>query len=234
MDWIEIIEREGHALSAAARHDTTAAIPSCPGWDVDELLKHVSSAHRWANSILRDRRMDRGERATTPPKGGSLSWYEAGLAEFLETLRGIDPSTPVWTFGPDRTANFWFRRQAHETAVHRVDAEQATGAVTPIDPAFAADGIAESLEVMVPRLARDNAKAGGTLHLHTTDTEGEWLLRFQDGAVEVELGHAKGDAAVRGPAADLYLWMWGRGSGDLLERFGDPELPERFIALSRV
>lgn len=233
MDWIRIIEREGHALSAAARHDTTAAIPSCPGWDVDELLKHVSTTHRWAEKILRERLMDRGS-FETPPDGESLSWYEAGLEALVETMRGIDPATSVWTFGPDRTAAFWFRRQAHETAVHRVDAELATGVVTPIDPALAVDGIAESLEVFVPRTARNAATAGGTLHLHTTDAEGEWLLRFGNGEVAVEIGHAKGDAAVRGPAGDLYLWMWGRGSGDTLERFGDEELPERFLKLTRV
>ncbi len=37
----------------------------------------------------------------------------------------------------------------------------------------------------------------------------------------VEPGHAKGDAAVRGPAADLLLWLWGRRPLDGFEVFGD-------------
>jgi hypothetical protein len=53
-------------------------------------------------------------------------------------LRTVDPATPVWTFSrSDPTATFWHRRMAHETVVHGllVDAELATGAVGPLDPA---------------------------------------------------------------------------------------------------
>jgi hypothetical protein len=45
---------------------------------------------------------------------------------------------------------------AHETVVHRVDAEQATGAVGPLDPALVLDGISESLEA-ARRWRRDHA-----------------------------------------------------------------------------
>jgi hypothetical protein len=116
-----------------------------------------------------------------------------------------------------------------------VDAQQATGAVGPIDPTFAVDGIAEILEVMMPRVVRNTpVAAGGTLHLHATDAEGEWLLRFGEGRVDVEVGHARGDAAVRGTAAELYLWLWGRDDGEGLERFGDADLAERLRRLTRI
>jgi Mycothiol maleylpyruvate isomerase N-terminal domain len=52
MDWISAVEREGHALSLTARHDTTAEVPSCPGWNIDELLRHVGIAHHWVALIL--------------------------------------------------------------------------------------------------------------------------------------------------------------------------------------
>ena len=78
----------------------------------------------------------------------------AGLAALLDAMRTVDPATPVWTFSrSDPTATFWHRRMAHETVVHRVDAEQATGAVGPLDPALVVDGIAESLEVFAPLVA---------------------------------------------------------------------------------
>jgi hypothetical protein len=112
----------------------------------------------------------------------------------------------------------------HETTIHRVDAEQAAGrAVGPIDPAVAVDGIDELFSVFLPaRGAGRSPGDGRTVHLHATDAEGEWLIRFAAGDLTVEVGHAKGDAAVRGPAGDLQLWLWGRHPLEALEVFGDP------------
>ena len=229
MDLIGTVEREGHLLSVAARHDVRADVPACPGWDVDELLRHTGQAHRNAEVIVREGRTERPDRSQLEaPHAGSLDWYEAGLAALLDTLRTADPDTPVYTFSGPGTARFWQRRMAHETTVHRVDAEQATGAVGPIDPAVALDGIDEFLDVFLPLTARRvEEPATGTLHLHATDAEGEWLVTFGPQPT-VERGHAKGDVALRGPAADLYLWVWGRLPTAQLEAFGDPAVAETF------
>src|SRR3712207_7465665 len=48
-----------------------------------------------------------------------------------------DPAAPTWSFTTDRTAGFWVRRQALETAVHRWDAQHAAGEPERIDPALA-------------------------------------------------------------------------------------------------
>lgn len=231
MNWTDLVEHQGHALSIAARHDPAAAVPACPGWTVDDLVRHVGRAHHNAALIVGEKRdAHPTEEELAPPSGNALGWYEAGLAALLEVLDAADPTTPVWTFGADRTAGFWLRRMAHETTVHRVDAEQATGAVGPIAPDLAADGIAEVLEVFLPLLARRRTDpAPGTVHLHTTDVEGEWLITFGD-PITVTQGHAKGDAAVRGPASELYLWLWGRAPIDGLEVFGDAALADRLRA----
>lgn len=235
MKWIDALEREGRALSVAARHDPAAAVPGCPGWDVSALLRHIGESHRWAARMVRERPAERPEFKEQAPQHGSLDWYENGLALLLETLRAGDPAAPTYTFGPDGTCAFWYRRMAHETLVHRVDAEQATGVVGPVESALAVDGIAEHLEVFLPMVAaRDKGPAGPTVHLHATDVEGEWLLTFGDGAVAVEQGHAKGDAAVRGPAGELDLWLWGRVPTSALEIFGDASLAERLQRVARV
>jgi hypothetical protein len=54
MDWISAVERDGHALSLTARHDSTAEVPSCPGWNIDELLRPVGLAHDRVALILRE------------------------------------------------------------------------------------------------------------------------------------------------------------------------------------
>jgi len=235
-DWITAVEREGHMLSLAARQDTTAEVPSCPGWNIDELLRHVGIAHHRVALIIREGRTEPPPVEEASPHGSSLSWYEAGLATLLDAMRTVDPAIPVWTFSrSDQTAAFWHRRMAHETVVHRVDAEQATGAVGPLDPALVLDGIDESLEVFAPlTVRREEDPSTATVHLHATDVEGEWLVMLGGGTVAVEHGHAKGDVAVRGTAADLHLWLWGRVPLERLEVFGEPAVAERLTNLSRV
>jgi uncharacterized protein (TIGR03083 family) len=236
MDWIGAVEREGHALSLAARRDPAAEVPSCPGWSIDELLRHVGIAHRRVALIIRERRTEAPRlEETGQPCGDSLSWYEAGLATLLAAMRTVDPMTPVWTFSrTDRTVRFWHRRMAHETLVHRVDAEQATGIPGPIDPEHALDGIAESLEVFASLMARrDKDPTAATVHLHTTDVEGEWLVKLGRRTLTVEPGHAKADTTVRGPAAEVYLWLWGRVGRERLELFGDTDHAERLTKLTR-
>lgn len=225
MDWIAIIEREGTALAAAARRDPNAAIPSCPGWDMGELLRHCGTAHRWATNGLRSTSTGRPGFDDVPPDAG-VEWFEEGLAGLLAALHDADPTEPAWTFDPgDRTKGFWYRRQAHETAVHRADAELAVGDDPSVDAELAVDGIDELLVVFAPRIVKQaGIEPGGTVHVHTTDVDGEWLLSFGDSTVDVERGHAKGDAAVRGPAGHVYLWLWGRAPVDGLEIFGDDAL----------
>ena len=62
--------------------------------------------------------------------------------------------------------------------MHRVDAKQAVGR-PPIDPALGVDAINELLTVFVPAFGADRTPGDGrTVHLHATDVEGEWLIRF--------------------------------------------------------
>jgi hypothetical protein len=53
-------------------------------------------------------------------------WFREGHASLVRVLEAADPDMTCWTFldAPSSVA-FWARRQAHETAIHRVDAEQA-------------------------------------------------------------------------------------------------------------
>jgi uncharacterized protein (TIGR03083 family) len=239
-EWATIVEREGAALADAAERDLQAAVPAAPGWDVAELLRHTGLVHVRTSVILRTGTMERPSRKNgllpDPPADGLLEWYRAGLAELVRDLGRVDdPERPVYSFAPaHQRAGFWPRRMAHETAIHRVDAQQAVGApVDPLDGAFAVDGLDELLTIFVPTFAADRSPGDGrTVHLHATDAEGEWLIRFEPETVVVEVGHAKGDAAVRGPAGELLLWLWGRRPLADLEVFGDPAAAEALRAVT--
>ena len=229
-DWAGIVQREGEALGDAAGADLAAEVPAAPGWDTTELLRHVGLVHTRTSVILRTGTTERPSRRNgllpDAPEEGILDWYRAALGALVADLWALDdPDRTVWTFfEPDQRAGFWPRRMALETLIHRVDAEQAVGRrVGPIDPDLAVDGVDEMFEVFVPAFAAGASPGDArTVHLHATDAEGDWLIRFDPGGLTVEAGHAKGDTAVRGPADQLLLWLWGRRPLGGLEVFGDP------------
>ena len=115
---------------------------------------------------------------------------------------------------------------AHETTIHRWDAQSAT-TQDMIDIDIAIDGIDERLANLAASLnfgpvSPDVLKGEGeSAHLHATDGDGEWLIRFAADGMEITREHAKGDVAVRGPASDLLLYAVGRRGLDGLEIFGD-------------
>ncbi|HEU5302249.1 MAG TPA: maleylpyruvate isomerase family mycothiol-dependent enzyme [Acidimicrobiia bacterium] len=231
-DYLRAITDESAALLAAAqRAGLDAPVPSCPGWDVAELLGHIGGVQRWAaemSQLQPDAERLPRDRNAIPARDARPGWFRAVTDELVRALdRPVD--TPAWTWIPPATVGFWQRRQAHEAAMHRVDAELAAGLDAPrIDAELAADGIDEFLAVVKafsnPRLAGQ----GETLHFHCTDVDGEWLARMDADGVTITREHAKGDVAAKGSASDLLCWMQGRGPVEVLEVFGDAPLLDRW------
>lgn len=236
-DHCTALRREGHALAQAARTaGIDAPVPTCPEWNVADLLGHVGRLHRWITAILAaggDDPTDHWSNAEPPPADTRLDWFDAGVDVIADALVRVDHETEAWSWTDDRTAGFWARRQANETAVHRWDAQGATGTVEPIERALAIDGIDEFFG-LIPfwRGASAVQGAGETIHLHATDGEGngdgEWLMRLAAGEVIVTREHAKGDVAGRGTASDLLLFLYGRVDPSGLEVFGDAALLDRW------
>lgn len=244
------IATEGGRVAALSPDALELPVPTCPGWTVARLVGHLGRVHTWAAGFLAagpdaDGDVSSGER---PPEGAALlPWYRERLDGLLSELDRHDPAEPARSFIGAGTAAFWFRRQAHELAVHRWDAEHAVtpGAASPFEPALAADGIDEWLEVFVPRrlAGRDEPNpaelVGATLHVHCTDDglaagSGEWLLRVTEQGCEFERAHAKGDAALRGSASDLLLAVWHRLPLDGLDVVGDAARAQAVLDLVQV
>lgn len=231
---IDTIEREAAQFLDAALADLDADVPSCPGWDLRTLVNHLGRVHRWA----RDAVVAGGDApAGFPPRPDELTdeWFREGVTLLADALREAGPEAPAWTFLGPGTARFWARRQALETAVHRWDAQSAVGPPSPIDAELAVVGVDEILDLHLPR--RLDGTDGRllpeeSLHIHATDdAHGEWIVRSLDGELLVGHGHEKGDAAVRGTASDLLLWLWGRRSLDELEVFGDASVAGAWAGL---
>ncbi|MEX0947529.1 MAG: maleylpyruvate isomerase family mycothiol-dependent enzyme [Acidimicrobiia bacterium] len=236
IDYIGAIRENASALvDAAEQAGLDAPVPSCPKWNVADLLDHIGVVHRWAALSCNREPSDsftssRDSGIKSPDDVAARpAWVREGATELADTLASRSPEDACWTWAPPATIGFWQRRQAHETAMHRVDAQLAAGTAQPIDAHLAADGIDEWV-TLLPNMAwrEERSGAGETIHLHCTDVEGEWMLRLGASGLDVERTHGKGDVAARAPASSLLAWVMGRGAIDPLEVFGDRALLERW------
>jgi len=230
------LEREGRAFGAALV-DLTAPVTACPGWTVADLAFHVGRIHRFWATVVSERLTDVGKdtlaHPARPDDEDLAAWYRDGLHELLPALRDTPPDTPLWTWAPQHDAAFVRRRMAQETAVHRWDAERADGGVAaPIEADLAVDGIDELFDLFFGRRPDGAPAPPGSLHLHATDAAGEWVVRSDGSELTVAREHAKGDAAVRGPASDLLLALWRRLDLDTLDVVGDRATAEAIIGYS--
>ena len=234
--YLGAIEREGQLLIAAADGKLGGIIPACPGWTVQTVLVHLGRVYRSVTEhvVARSPEMIPFEKTPSPDSFDVVSWYRESLDGLLGALRDADPAEPVWSWSDNKTAGFYLRRMAHETAMHRFDAEAATGTPTPFDGDVAADGIAELYQAVLPfgLERRKITLPSSSLHLHRADGEGEWMLKAVDGAIVLTHEHGKGDAAVRGPASDLFIFVWHRGMPDTLQIFGDEAVARAWAALA--
>lgn len=236
---IAALRRDGRGLADAAGFAGLAtAVPTCPDWKVRDLLRHVGLVHRWATGYVGDKRTelwpveDDEVVGIWPDDGDLLPWFRQGHAALVATLEAADPALECWTFlrAPSPLA-MWSRRQTHETAIHRVDAERAAGTSPSFQPPFAADGVDELLSCFITRPGgRLRADPPRTLRVVTDDTDGDWLVRIGPDGVETVAGVDDGaDCEVRGRASDLYLALWNRHDGEGLAVEGDGDVLALFL-----
>ncbi len=218
-------------------------VPSCPGWDVAQLVSHLGFIYSRVALVVGARRMgvpDRDELPAAPDGEARLGWFAEQRTAMLAAIENADDDTLVWNWtetSPGPT-NFWARRMAHETLIHRVDAELAQGFdATPGCPEVAADTVTEFFELFYPRFETELLATGlgGSMHLHATDVSGaEWTLDPRPGGSSVIREHTKAALALRGSAFDLARWTWGRLPTEQLEVFGDRQVAKRFQEVVRV
>lgn len=222
-------EEIGRMAAVVRGRDGTAPVPTCPGWDLRELVAHTGAVHRWAAAMVRDAADHRYDRAAMDlglpgDFAGYADWLEEGAVQLAEALKGRDPDTEMWGWAGERPrrARFWSRRQLHETVVHRADAEIALGIVPEVDEDVAADGVAEFLDVLPyarwrPLLAE--LKGDGQTLAWRAETGPAWLVRLTPEGFAYERSDAPGgvaadvtaDVTVRAETTgDLMLALWGR------------------------
>jgi len=253
VNYLDHLARDSARFEAALRGTAPAApVPSCPGWDADDLLWHLGEVQWFWGTVVREGITGEQAEELKPerPAGrdGLLAFYERVSRDLGAILAERAPDSPAWTWSADHTVGFVRRRQAHEALIHRVDAELTAGERTGMDPRLSADGVDEALRVMyggeVPDWGHFTPSGPETVYLRATDTGDSWVVtagRFtgtdpddHTSYDEPCLQAAKRDpdepaaARITGTAADLDCWLWHRPPLGPVERSGDEGVLGRF------
>jgi uncharacterized protein (TIGR03083 family) len=221
--FFECLAADFARLRAVVPIDLSAAVPSCPGWTVADLTRHVAEVYLHKTLAVREG----AEPDPWPPAEladeeplALLDRAYAGLTGEFAARKPADPAGCWYT--PDQTVGFWIRRMAQETVIHRIDAELGTGQpVAPVPADLAVDGIDELVKVFVAYSVAEWGDyftpilAGSPGRTYTVRTDGAaWRVRTGPGLFAVEEGAGVGaaDVTISGPPAAVLRWAWNRES----------------------
>jgi uncharacterized protein (TIGR03083 family) len=231
---LEAIRTHGLGLADAAEGNLNAEVVKCPGWTVADLVWHVRGVHYFWGSMVDGLLADPDAVPDLERPGDDaqlLDDYRRGVSWLVYVLGRADQAAPIWTWSHQKDVAFVTRHQVREAAVHRWDAEMAAGREFGIEPEIAADSVDEFLEHSTPGRNKDAALLGGSVHLHVTDVDGEWVIKEDEsGKLSIVQGHERADAALRASASNLLLMLYRRESADRGEIHGDPGVIDRFLA----
>jgi uncharacterized protein (TIGR03083 family) len=220
------VRREGEGIHTVASLGCDADVPTCDGWSLQDLVLHVADVYTFVTEVLTSRATERPERPGVPD-GDPVDVFEAALDGAISALKDADDETPVWNWTADQPhlAGFWARRLAHESSVHRFDAQAAHGVVQPIDAELAGDGIEELIDVIGPRVYVRDELAGptGTIAMVSADS-GTWQLQLEPQAITRIDPPKDPTVTVHGTTSALLLALYGRVPWTSLETSGDIDL----------
>ncbi|GGV01175.1 hypothetical protein GCM10010275_45220 [Streptomyces litmocidini] len=187
-----VAERVLRFAALVREADPAAPVPTCPGWTLADLTRHLGAVHRWADHLVRTRatvRVRPKDLPLDPPSdpAACADWLAEGADTVLTTLRAAAPDLPVWSPGADPHARYYPRRLLSEAVVHLADAELALhGAAGPIDPRTAVATLDHFLAdaPYIPWIAEPLAhlgRDGAVLRLGARDTGTAWTLALGGG-----------------------------------------------------
>ncbi len=223
--YVEHVRLDGQRLAAAANGSLSLEVPSCPEWTVRDLVSHMAQVYEHKITCTALGRAPDPWPPGWPADRDPVEWLGDAHERLLEMFDRSTPTTPSATWWPpDQTVGFWARRLAHETAVHRIDAELAIGTPTPVNAELAVDGVDEILIVMLAGDWSEEPDDRATGQQVGISTGGKtWRVTLERESVSVNEDGGAGDATLGGDPSDVLLWLWGRAPDERVVRSGDGE-----------
>ncbi|HYO17788.1 MAG TPA: maleylpyruvate isomerase family mycothiol-dependent enzyme [Dermatophilaceae bacterium] len=193
LDYLAHLARDSARFAEVlAQTSPQTRVPTCPGWDADDLLWHLAEVQWFWGTIVgrglttyaQVRTLDNGGR---PDDRDDLpAFFGQASGDLYDNLSAAGPHAPAWAWADDQSVALIRRRQAHESLIHRLDAELTAGRRSPMDAALSTDGVDEALRVMyarAPSWGHFTADPAQTVLVRTADTDASWLVslgRFTD------------------------------------------------------
>jgi uncharacterized protein (TIGR03083 family) len=200
-------------------------IPTCPGWTMRQLMRHVGRAQRWAAEIIRTKADVSLDPLSVPdgrppddPKG-ARPWLLAGPEVLLDAIAHVGgPDVTVATFDGPRPARWWARRLLHESTVHRADAVFAVDQHYELAPELAADGIDEWLGRLVERPWTGDLpiEPGKAVTVIPNDIDALWTMTGRGDHLELSRNSMDSLISVRtvGSATNLFVALMRRRNAE--------------------
>jgi uncharacterized protein (TIGR03083 family) len=196
--WFEALSIEDHRVP----------VPTCPGWDVGNVIAHFAygAILFWLVPSARQRfdHLDFGTIEHGLGDGGGVRLFPGAMRSLAAVLRSHDPAHPCASVVGRQEIGTVARLAATEVGMHRLDCEGALGRPRSMSTVQALDGLAFTTAVWWPTFAGQGDPPGGTLAL------------VGDGQRYVA-GTGPEVARITGSALDVLAAAWGRPASVAVE-----------------
>ncbi|MET7368817.1 maleylpyruvate isomerase family mycothiol-dependent enzyme [Streptomyces sp. NPDC005566] len=246
-DLLRLIDERSGALRAvvAAAPSLDVQVPTCPGWTLFDLVKHLGGGDRFWAAIVGAGPADAPPAEATAARAALevprerealLAWLAASTQLLVSALREAGPESGCWTWWPasqsPQTAGGTARHRVQETAVHTYDAQLAGGASQPLPVEVALDGVEEFLFTVCATpsawphkpTAFDFHAAEGRSWRLTVDGNGARVTRIPADTAATDEDSGVVGASVHGTASELVLYLYDRIPAASLHVDGDAGL----------
>ncbi|MFC7219654.1 maleylpyruvate isomerase family mycothiol-dependent enzyme [Streptomyces polyrhachis] len=246
-DLLRLIDERSTAFRAAvaAAPGLDAQVPSCPGWTLFDLVKHLGGGDRFWAAIVGAGPADappaeaaaaRAALEVPREREALLAWLAASTQLLLSALREAGPESGCWTWWPasqsPQTSGGVARHRVQETAVHTYDVQLTGGTPQPLPVEVALDGVEEFLFTVCatrspwphkPTAFDFHATEGRSWRL-TVDGDGARCIRIPAPTAATGEDPDAAGASVQGTASELVIYLYDRIPAASLHVGGDAGL----------